>query len=611
MLKSGVTLMAAVLFCLVLSTTNVVSGPLTFTHQGRLLDASDQPVDGFFDIEYRIYTDSTGGSPIYSEMHPNVEVTNGLFTAELGGFQGFMEIFTELSYDAEVWMEIQIEGSVTPISPRMRLAGALYAMLADGVSSQHVFMSGGQVYTADAGMGVNDSTASLRLRIIPTSQTTGRIAMEVTQQGSEIAIGDPDFDLLRMTGDAAGANMSITGDPDFDLLRLSSNSDTAKISMSGRSIGDPDFDLLRIVGSPSGADIRLSGDPDFDLLRMSADADSAEIEMSGQVIGDPDFDLLRIVGSEGHGSMTMQVKNSIGNIRGCTQSVDSGGGSYAIGEEGVQKIRLDTDSTHAGIAVNEEGVQITISADSGGGGSIAVNEEGTHNFAVSTDSNRTELAIGEEGVQITMRADSGGGGSYAIGEEGVQKIRLDTDSTHAGIAVNEEGIQIAISTDSGGVGSIAILAGVAIPKFLAGSDGNGYLSNSLKIGTTSGTNHIEVVGGANCDGTSWNNGSDVASKENFQDVDGEDILERLEELDITRWNYKGKEDAEHIGPTAQDFYKAFSVGGDDKTISTIDPSGIALAAIKELYKKSKEIDQLKKQLEELTEQVEKLAKERK
>ena len=40
----------------------------------------------------------------------------------------------------------------------------------------------------------------------------------------------------------------------------------------------------------------------------------------------------------------------------------------------------------------------------------------------------------------------------------------------------------------------------------------------------------------------------------------------------------------HIGPMAQDFYKLFNLGNDDKSISTIDPSGIALAAIKEQQK---------------------------
>ncbi len=529
------TLMAAVLLGVLLLTNNVASVPLIFTHQGRLLSASNQPVNGFFDIEYRIYADSTGGIPIWTEMHPNVEITNGFFDVEVGRIGNFFDIFTELSIDNNIWMEVQIEGSVTPISPRTRLAGSPYAMLADGVSSQHVFMSGGQLYNAVAGLGATDSSSELRIRVTPTSQTTGRVDVSAGTDGSRVAIGD------------------ITGDGRIDLIT---------------------GDAVNGFGGQGGGFMRITGDPDFDLLRLTANADSAEIKMSGQVDGDPDFDLLRLIGRTKYANITMKVKNSIGNIRGTTTEVDSQTTRYhqwkQTGGFVKRMIELSSDSV---------GSVITVSNDPATKG-------------------------------LTLRADGNGGG-IAINEEGVQKIKIDTDSTHAGIAVNEEGIQIAISADSGGAGSIAILAGVAIPKFMVTSVGNGYLSNSLKIGTSVGSNHIEVVGGANCDGTNWNNASDAASKENFQQIDGAEILEKLEELEITRWNYIGKNDAEHIGPTAQDFYKAFEVGGDDKTISTVDPSGIALAAIKELYKKSKEVDQLKKQLDELTKAVEKLAKERK
>ena len=88
-------------------------------------------------------------------------------------------------------------------------------------------------------------------------------------------------------------------------------------------------------------------------------------------------------------------------------------------------------------------------------------------------------------------------------------------------------------------------------------------------------------------------------KENFQNVDGAALLEKLEELPISQWNYKTEDDRiTHIGPTAQDFKKTFGVGENDKTISTIDPSGIALAAIKELYKQLKEKDAELKELKE-------------
>lgn len=125
---------------------------------------------------------------------------------------------------------------------------------------------------------------------------------------------------------------------------------------------------------------------------------------------------------------------------------------------------------------------------------------------------------------------------------------------------------------------------------------------------------IDVAGGAYCDGTTWVNASDVNAKENFQPVDGEELLEKISGLEITRWNYKGDSETEHIGPTAQDFQETFGVGSDGKSISTIDPSGIALAAIKQLKKENTE---LKKQIEELSslkaevEQLKKLLVEKK
>ncbi|MBK7143018.1 MAG: tail fiber domain-containing protein [bacterium] len=116
----------------------------------------------------------------------------------------------------------------------------------------------------------------------------------------------------------------------------------------------------------------------------------------------------------------------------------------------------------------------------------------------------------------------------------------------------------------------------------------------------------------------WTNASDENLKENFRMVNGEELLEKLEELPISQWNYKSESDnVTHIGPTAQDFQKVFGVGENDKTISTIDPSGIALAAIKELNKQNlqlheeskkirKENERLQKELNELRARVDKL-----
>jgi Chaperone of endosialidase len=101
-----------------------------------------------------------------------------------------------------------------------------------------------------------------------------------------------------------------------------------------------------------------------------------------------------------------------------------------------------------------------------------------------------------------------------------------------------------------------------------------------------GSNSTNGNGAYLSTGGTWTNASDRNKKENFQRLDGNAILKKVSRLPLTRWNYKGQSE-QHIGPVAQDFYRIFQVGENDKTISTIDPSGIALIGVQELYKKWK------------------------
>ena len=100
------------------------------------------------------------------------------------------------------------------------------------------------------------------------------------------------------------------------------------------------------------------------------------------------------------------------------------------------------------------------------------------------------------------------------------------------------------------------------------------------------------------------NGSDVALKENFEPVDGADVLTRLAALPITSWNYRAEDaSTRHVGPTAQDFRAAFGLGADETSISTIDPAGLALAAIQELHRMAQEQRRLTEDQRELTEDL--------
>lgn len=87
----------------------------------------------------------------------------------------------------------------------------------------------------------------------------------------------------------------------------------------------------------------------------------------------------------------------------------------------------------------------------------------------------------------------------------------------------------------------------------------------------------------------WSCFSDRDQKTNFRDVDGLDVLAKLESVPIQYWTVKDIEDAPpHMGPMAQDFYAVFGLGDSDKTIATIDLDGVSLAAIKGLHEIAKE-----------------------
>ncbi|MCX6762149.1 MAG: tail fiber domain-containing protein, partial [Candidatus Moranbacteria bacterium] len=130
-------------------------------------------------------------------------------------------------------------------------------------------------------------------------------------------------------------------------------------------------------------------------------------------------------------------------------------------------------------------------------------------------------------------------------------------------------------------------------SFMSGGSGTDAMTilsgGNVGIGTTNPTHLIMLSGGAYSDGTNWTNGSDRNSKENFTTLDPQSILEKIVALPITQWNYKVEPNATmHIGPMAQDFYSAFGLGGasGNTSISTIDPSGVALLGIQALNTKT-------------------------
>ncbi len=84
-------------------------------------------------------------------------------------------------------------------------------------------------------------------------------------------------------------------------------------------------------------------------------------------------------------------------------------------------------------------------------------------------------------------------------------------------------------------------------------------------------------------GSQWLGVSDVNTKENFRDISGEDVLDKIARMPVREWSYKAQDASiRHMGPTAQDFHAAFGLGEDPLRIGTLDADGVALAGVKAL-----------------------------
>jgi hypothetical protein len=98
---------------------------------------------------------------------------------------------------------------------------------------------------------------------------------------------------------------------------------------------------------------------------------------------------------------------------------------------------------------------------------------------------------------------------------------------------------------------------------------------------------------------SWVSHCDKNKKENFEPLNGEDVLNKISNINYTSWNYKGLDPKKyrHYGIMAQDFYEAFckdkyGIIGTDTTVNPIDMIGIDMAAIKALEKRTEKIELL-------------------
>ena len=191
-----------ILFILLLVSAIYSQIPQTINYQGKITDLTGVAIVGDHSIEFRIFDSEIDGTMLWSETHPTVNLSHGLFDVILG-----KSISLNLPFDRQYWIELVFDGET--LSPRLRLSTVPYAFragLADsvvgggGADSDWNFGTG-VIYNTTDNVGIGTDTPSEKLEVTGDillstganrsisveEQTTGLVGYDLT-----IAAGDLD-----------------------------------------------------------------------------------------------------------------------------------------------------------------------------------------------------------------------------------------------------------------------------------------------------------------------------------------------------------------------------------------------------------------------------------
>jgi hypothetical protein len=305
------------------------------------------------------------------------------------------------------------------------------------------------------------------------------------------------------------------------------------------------------------------------------------------------------------GSDFASVGGGFGNSAdGIYSRVGGGGSNRAAGEASTVGGGFDNDaggnlSTVGGGTANEaSGMRSTVG---GGSGNDSYGDYSTVGGGESNLANADHSAVGGgwDNEASGMLSTVGGGG--------LNEATAANSTVGGGIAntASGEGATVPGGSYNKAKGNYSFAAGryAVVDQYHHGTflwadssefDFGSATSDAFQVRATGGTwivSAIDPTFGTTTAGVhlapgagSWGSISDRALKDNFEAVDGRQVLDALVDMPVLTWNYIAQDPAiRHMGPTAQDFHAAFGLGGDERYITGIDGDGVAHAAIQGLF----------------------------
>ena len=628
--------------------------PMLINYQGELRSpTTGQPFpDGPYDMVFKIYNVQSAGTPLWEGTHSTananpVQLVGGIFSVILGSGTG-NALDASLLSEADRWLEITV-GTET-LAPRQRITSAAYSIV-----SENSHLLDGRKASEFAMDTHAHSGSDITSGVVSQDRIDSRIARDAEIDAAILThSGKPDVHHVRYTDDEAVAAMK----PKSDTNPLNHDK-TASL------------DWRAIASVPEGFADGVDNDSGGDITGVKAESGLAGGGQSGNVMLSVAFggsgSAETVARSDhDHDSSYWSLTGNLGSPTGAKFLGTTNDTPLELRVNNARAFRLEPDATSPNVIGGYSGNSVTIGvygATIGGGGeSDSANRVtdnygtvggGTDNRAGDGSATTSDRICATVGGGSANRADGmygtvGGGENnratqdYATVGGGFSNAALAYYATVGGGSENEA--SSAYACVAGGQNNEATGPYASVPggrnneasgstSFAAGrrakathpgafvwgdsqdADIASTKADEVTFRCLGGVRFTSGSGGTNQmvswapGGSSWTFSSDKNLKENFVEIDPKEVLERISNVSITEWNFKGYSQR-HIGPVAQDFYALFPLGGSDTMIDSGDLQGVSLAAIQGLHEivqeKDAKISSLEERVKALEALVEKL-----
>jgi hypothetical protein len=589
------------------STVALAQVGTEINYQGQLKEfgsSTNAPVD----LEFRLFTAASGGSQVGSTVSATLTPVDGLFSQAL---DFGVDPYTQ---DSAVYLEVSVRaagGGSFSVLPRQKLTAAPFS-------------------AATRGLNVN---ADGRVGVLASPFFTNDVSLTLGSAGG----GFPSSNLLFAPG--TGFNWSAAAfaqDGAFGGFTLSRSGLDFPLVIDGQT---SNF----LVNQSSAGKVGIgTGAPQARLDVAGTSRFGGRVTVTGSApIGEAGSGLW--INGNDNGPLFPAGTSELG-IRIFNNSL-------APGQSTIQAWDYSTDSGRdlvindaggkVGIGTSTPTKTLEVGGDSKFNGQMGVLANSTPGFSMnlgsvggSSPSIKWDSTTGLDWDMVAFDGTAGTYGDFAISRSGTDFPFIISGST-GGVGINTNaaaGVKLHVRQGTNNNGVVRIDSGLSAAQYsiVSFSDrGNAIWSAGLRPDGMFGIDRdgintmlqidqagrigmggavptagraLNMQGGAFCTGSVWTNACDKNLKEDFVAVNEIEILEKVADLPITTWRYKG-DDKVHVGPTAQDFRAAFGLGENDKSIGTVDADGVSLAAIKglntKLEAKETEIADLKTRLEKI------------